>query len=249
PEGVEAEGAPPPLPPVRQTLRRRRPSSAPSSAYDASAAWGRAATTTSPLTGSSLIHRRHASRRRRFTRLRTTAFPTRRLTVKPTRTPSLPGEGASRRSTIPRPAIFAPCRSRRRNPARGRARATGPIGPRPPPVATAPWPGDASDPSGRQASPCAPETHADEAGGAASAGMSASPSMPPRGGPAQQRSRRSAPTIIVEPRRGCQRNPLHAPEAAPAPSGIGDPSALQLPCPADPHQESEYVFFTPCPQL
>src|SRR5690606_21019458 len=61
--------------------------------------------------------------------------------------------------------------------------------------------------------------------------------------------RRSAPTIIVEPRRGCQRNPLHAPEAAPAPSGIGDPSALQLPCPADPHQESESVFFTPCPQL
>jgi hypothetical protein len=132
--------------------RRSRPStrsrSAASSAWRAPAAAGCARTTSKQPSGSQATRLRISSRSRRFTRLRTTAEPTARLTTKPTFGPASVGTAPAGSSSAPAttaPPARRPERRVRRNssgllirvccgsttpPAQPWLPAAGPVGPR-----------------------------------------------------------------------------------------------------------------------
>jgi len=95
-----------------------RSRSATRSAWRAPAAAGWARTTSRQPPGSEAIRLRISSRSRRFTRLRTTAEPTARLTTKPTFGPASVGTGPTGKSSAPEttePPARRPERSVRRN--------------------------------------------------------------------------------------------------------------------------------------
>ena len=131
----------------RSSRPRTRSRSAARSAWRAPAAAGCARNTSRQPPGSQATRLRISSRSRRFTRLRTTAEPTARLTTKPTFGPASVGTapaGSSRAAATTAPPARRPERSVRRNssglliriccgsttpPAQPRLPATGPEGP------------------------------------------------------------------------------------------------------------------------
>ena len=131
----------------RRSRPRTRSRSAARSAWRAPAAAGCARNTSRQPPGSQATRLRISSRSRRFTRLRTTAEPTARLTTKPTFGPASVGTapaGSSRAPATTAPPARRPERSVRRNssgllirvccgsttpPAQPRLPATGPEGP------------------------------------------------------------------------------------------------------------------------
>ena len=106
-----------PLRTAERAIRRASPSSsAPISALPSCAAGPRAITTRSRDNGRAARRRRNHSRTPRFTRFRTTAFPTRRLALSPSRCApgSAPGPLAATTTTNARPEIRRPSRETRR---------------------------------------------------------------------------------------------------------------------------------------
>lgn len=179
-----------PAKPGRQRDASRRAndvaSSRARSAAEIDAAAGRAMMTRSFPAGQPLRCCRNHSRRRRFTRLRTTAPPTRRLTVSPRRGVPVgsPLRWSATRSTTDRDAIRVPSRAilrksfddRRRSLRRKRwlppAAITSTASR--PPDACGPLPVAGQAPCARPASSCGTGTRASAAGGSDSADRCAS---------------------------------------------------------------------------